>query len=103
MKKVFNVALCAVAVALSLLVIFFSITQNEQIETYPLATVVVNINREQDVVTVRDNNGNEWEFTEVNDWYIGDGCNLEMNTMGTDEIYDDEIISMRYFNIEGLF
>ena len=39
-----------------------------------------------------DTNGNEWEFSNTNDWTIGETIYLIMNTNGTDYITDDIIL-----------
>ena len=64
---------------------------------YALSTTVTDVDYESDTVTVTDHNGNEWQFSGCEDWMIGDGCALVMNNMGTEIIYDDEIVNTRYF------
>lgn len=63
---------------------------------YPSTAVVVSVDRENDVVTCVDGNGEEWQFTEADDWLVGDGVSMLMNDKGTLSIYDDEIVSVRY-------
>lgn len=63
---------------------------------YAMTTKVVDIDKESDIVTVKDSTGNLWEFYGVEDWEIGDCASMVMNNMGTDSIYDDEIISAQY-------
>lgn len=63
---------------------------------YALATTVCAINRDTDVVTCEDYNGNLWEFYGVGDWQVGDNANLLMDTMDTELIYDDEICGATY-------
>lgn len=65
---------------------------------YALATKVVKINRETDVVTCEDCNGNLWEFYGAEDWEVGDNANLLMNSKGTPKIEDDEICGATYAN-----
>ena len=65
-------------------------------ETYPLTTVVVDVDRMEDVVTVIDFNGNEWQFDGCEDWFVGDVCSMVMDDMNTDIVYDDEIVDLRY-------
>ena len=64
---------------------------------YALSTTVTDVDYESDTVTVTDHNGNEWQFSGCEDWMIGDGCALVMDDMGTEIIYDDEIVNTRYF------
>lgn len=65
-------------------------------QLYALTTVVVNVDYDNDVVTVEDFNGFLWEFEGCEDWYEGDCCAMVMDDMGTDFIFDDEILSTRY-------
>ena len=67
-------------------------------QQYALTTKVVKIDRENDVVTCEDCNGNLWEFYGVEDWEVEDGVSLLMNDKGTETIFDDEIISARFNN-----
>ena len=70
---------------------------------YPLNTVVQEINKEADTVTCADCNGNLWEFYGVEDWQEGDFATMIMDTCGTTNIFDDEIIKVEYNgNVEGL-
>lgn len=73
-------------------------------EFYPLNTVVQEINEETDTVTCADCNGNLWEFYGVEDWQEGDFATMIMDTCGTTNIFDDEIVKVEYNgNVEGLF
>lgn len=65
-------------------------------QTYPMMTVVVDISRANDNVTVKDFNGNLWQFKGCEDWMIGDICSCIMDNKGTEEIKDDEIIDIKY-------
>ena len=70
---------------------------------YPLNTVVQEINKEADTVTCADCNGNLWEFYGVEDWQEGDFATMIMDTCGTTNIFDDEIVKVEYNgNVEGL-
>ena len=72
-------------------------------ETYLLNTIVQEVNKETDTVTCIDYNGNLWEFYGVEDWQKGDFATMMMNTCGTINIFDDEIIKVEYNgNVEGL-
>ena len=64
---------------------------------YALSTTVTDVDYESNTVTVTDHNGNEWQFSGCEDWMTGDGCALVMDDMGTEIIYDDEIVNTRYF------
>ena len=63
---------------------------------YALTTKVIEINREKDEVVCEDYNGNLWVFTGCEDWMKNDTASLLMCDNGTDIIYDDSIINMRY-------
>lgn len=63
---------------------------------YALTTVVVEIDRDNDIVTCEDYNGNLWEFYGAEDWVEGDCASLLMNTQGTQKIYDDTIEGAKY-------
>lgn len=63
---------------------------------YALTTCVVEVDRDNDIVTCEDSNGNLWEFYGCEDWQEGDCASLLMNSKGTTSIKDDEIIGARY-------
>jgi hypothetical protein len=70
---------------------------------YPLSTVVDRIDKENDVVSCVDYNGNVWEFTGIAEWREGDFATFLMNDKGTRECEDDEIVKIEYNgNVEGL-
>ena len=70
-------------------------TEQKQVENmYPLSTIVTEI--KDNSVTVEDTNGNLWDFYGTEDWEVGDGCSLLMDSNGTDNIEDDIIISTQY-------
>ena len=65
-------------------------------ELYALTTIVVNVDYDNDIVTVEDFNGFLWEFEGCEDWYEGDCCSMVMDNMGTDLIFDDVILNTHY-------
>lgn len=65
-------------------------------KTYANTGVVMAISTGTDTVVVEDYNGNLWAFYGVEDWQEGDCVSLVMSDAGTEEIYDDEILSVRY-------
>lgn len=67
---------------------------NQQKHLYPITTTVTEI--ENNTVTVKDSKGNLWEFTNAEDWQLGDSCALIMDDNNTKDIRDDVIISTRY-------
>lgn len=63
---------------------------------YPTSGIVVNLDEKNDIVTVEDANGFLWEFSEVEDWAIGDRAAMLMDSHGTEKIFDDKILKVRY-------
>ena len=71
------------------------ICQNNMV--YSLSTVVTDLDRERDIVTVEEFDGsNVWTFYGVEDWEINDICSLTMFNNNTPKIYDDIIIGTTY-------
>ena len=71
-------------------------TEALEIRHYPSCGMVVEINRENGEVIVKDFNGNLWAFEGNEDWLEGDICAMIMSDEGTPSIYDDVIIQARY-------
>jgi len=67
-----------------------------QSHLYPMSGIVTEVNREADFITVETQNGHMWEFYGAEDWCVGDIAALLMDDMGTLEVIDDMIISVRY-------
>lgn len=65
-------------------------------DLYPTAGVITEVNREADTVTFTDANGNDWSFYGAEDWIEGDTCAAIMDRRGTDTIYDDAVVAVRY-------
>ena len=64
---------------------------------YSLSTIVTDLDRERDIVTVEELDGsNVWTFYGVEDWEINDICSLTMFNNNTSKIYDDIIIGTTY-------
>lgn len=63
---------------------------------YPACAVVVALDRENDLVTVQDAVSFQWQFSGVEDWYIGDIAALLMYDNGTPSIRDDEIVDAKF-------
>ena len=71
------------------------ICQNNMV--YSLSTVVTDLDRERDIVTVEELDGSSvWTFYGVEDWEINDICSLTMFNNNTPKIYDDIIIGTTY-------
>lgn len=65
-------------------------------DEYPKTMVVIAVDDYEDLVTVRDYCGFEWQFWGSSDWQPGDICSCIMNTEGTASIFDDSIQDCRY-------
>jgi len=63
---------------------------------YPMTGIVTEVDRKNDIVTIKDFNGNLWEFKGCEDWEENDICSCIMNNKGTENIKDDEIIKVKY-------
>lgn len=63
---------------------------------YAEAMVIVRCDYPTDRVTCMDGNGNLWQFTGIEDYYVGDIVAMIMDSKGTELIYDDEILLTRY-------
>lgn len=63
---------------------------------YPKTAVVVVLDYNEDLVVVKDANGQRWCFEGTEDWAIDDVASLLMNDNGTEIIYDDEIVKAQY-------
>lgn len=99
MKQAKTCMLVILTVILIILVDYKRFCDEEFVRTdniYPRTAVVTEINRVDDIVTVTDNVGYMWQFTEADDWEIGDIASMIMNDNGTDVITDDMIVSVRY-------
>lgn len=66
-------------------------------QTYPQVFEVVEI--DNDLVYLTDWDGNEWVWEGAEDWDVGDYAAAIMDSNGTDNIYDDIIIDLRYTRI----
>lgn len=98
----------AITVALASCIINVAIDMDKQVEEapkeyYPLTTVIVNIDRDIDVVTVRDCVGFEWQFEGAEDLEVGDICSMIMEKNGTPEVFDDIIVDYKYDGCAYMF
>lgn len=65
-------------------------------DLYPETAKVVEVNREEDTVTVETFNGHLFVFEGCEDWIEGDCASLIMEDNGTDLVYDDSIVMAQY-------
>lgn len=68
----------------------------EELGFYPMTTIVIELEEENDTVVCIDFDGNEWRFVGIEDWSVGDYASFIMCDNGTIEISDDIICDMRY-------
>lgn len=91
MKKV----IIALMLAAMMFVMCVMVAHGEE-QYYALVGVVVELDTYENIVYVEDFNGNIWCFDECEDWNIGDIAGMVMDTMGTENIYDDTIVNVTY-------
>lgn len=72
----------------------------KEVNIYPIVAVVSKVDRAQNIVTFETNNGVLFEWEGVEDLEVNDTCALMMCDMGTPEIKDDVILSIRYSGFE---
>lgn len=65
-------------------------------ELYPKTARVVEVNHEEDTVTVETFNGFLFVFDVCEDYCEGDCVSLIMEDNGTELVYDDEIVKAQY-------
>ena len=66
-------------------------------EIYPTSMIVVEVDYENDLVTIADFEGRAYQFYGCEDWYENDICAVIMDDNGTSEtVYDDIILQTRY-------
>lgn len=89
--------------AMIMMMAIFSIGGGAKAETkinpdnvYAKTAIVTEIDRKNDLVTVLDGVGYEWQFYGVEDWMIGDYASMVMYDNKTESIFDDSIIDVKY-------
>ena len=63
---------------------------------YPQTFIVTEVCYEDDIEVLEDFTGNIWECAGCEDWAKGDIASAIMSNNGTDEMYDDVILSLKY-------
>lgn len=95
MKKVLAVLL--------VLLMTTAIIPAQALGLYARAGVITEFDHENDIVYFMDDVGYTWAFYGIEDWTIGDIVVCIMNDNGTEEIFDDSILSTYYSgNTESL-
>ena len=82
--------------AIALILILTAIALTASAEVYPLTAKVVEVNYDDDTVTVETFTGFLFSFEGCEDWTEGDCASLIMEDNGTEKIFDDEVITAQY-------
>ena len=70
---------------------------------YPTCGVVIEVNQDNDTVTVEDVVGFTWTFYGAEDWCPGDIAAFIMYDYGTVSVLDDEIVDLSYCGTVDMF
>lgn len=81
-------------IASLLLVVGFANPPKETGDLYPRAFVIRELDYARDMVIVTDAVGMEWEFSEIDDWQIGDMVVAIMSDNGTNIMSDDYFVEI---------
>ena len=65
-------------------------------EMYPKTAKVIEVNYDEDLVTIETCTGITYTFEGCDDWVEGDGVSLIMEDNGTESILDDCILMAEY-------
>lgn len=85
----------AIMLALAMVPALFTVPEKES-ELYPTTGIVTEVDTLNDTVTFTDFNGFEWSFKGIEDYCTGDRVAAIMDDKGTENIFDDEIVKVRY-------
>lgn len=94
----FNHALLIVVIVF-IIISWCGIAYTQSNNIYTTTFKVVEIDKNEDVIYLIDNTGNEWIWEDIEDWQVDDYAAATMNTNGTETIYDDIIVSLKYIGI----
>lgn len=87
MKKLTTIALILILTAIAL---------TASADVYPMTAKVVEVNYDEDIVTVETFTGFLFSFEGCEDWAEGDCASLIMDDNGTEKILDDTIVMAQY-------
>lgn len=87
MKKLITIALILILTAIAL---------TASADVYPMTAKVVEVNYDEDIVTVETFTGFLFSFEGCEDWAEGDCASLIMDDNGTEKILDDVIVMAQY-------
>ena len=92
--KISIIATIVTALVITLCGMAFASASAEGI--YPMTAKVVDLDYENDIVTVVNFTGFSFTFEGCEDWDVGDCCSLIMSDNDTELIYDDCILQAYY-------
>lgn len=82
--------------AIALILILTAIALTAFADVYPMTAKVVEVNYDEDTVTVETFTGFLFSFEGCEDWAEGDCVSLIMDDNGTEKIFDDMIVMAQY-------
>ena len=87
------------AIGLMIAVLMFTmcvIVAHAETRLYTKIGIIFQIDEEENLITFIDFSDNLWAFKENQEWNIGDIIIVVFDSMGTENIFDDRIISVIY-------
>lgn len=81
---------------IALILILTAIALTAYADLYPETAKVVEVNYDEDLVTVETFTGFLFVFEGCEDWAEGDCASLIMEDNGTEKVFDDEILIAQY-------
>lgn len=85
-----------IAVLLACAVFTICAVKSAESNYYALTAIVINVDYENDIVSAQDYNGNVWTFEGAADWMKDDCVSMVISDRGTDKIFDDRVVSVRF-------
>lgn len=85
-----------IAILLACVVFTICAIKSAESNYYALTAIIINVDYENDMVCAQDYNGNVWTFEGAADWMKDDCVSMVINDRGTDKIFDDRVVSVRY-------
>lgn len=82
--------------AIALILILTAIALTACADLYPETAKVIEVNYDEDLVTVETFNGFLYAFEGCEDWQEGDCASMIMDDNGTEKVFDDEIVMVQY-------
>ena len=103
MNQVFRIGAFFFGFLLTLIIVVVCKTNTAYADGfYTMEGEVIYLDEKRDDVIIQMNDGSLWVLHEIEDWLVGDYCRCIISNMGTPEIHDDEIISIRYTGYFGM-